>query len=80
MILISVLFIKYMQKNNNIAFKYFLICLFLNFTFVFGTYMILDNSDLMLRVTLDRVLFQTSGFYLFFLTFFIKNFQIRNYK
>lgn len=77
-ILTSLLLLKYLQKKTNLFFKYVLICLFLNFTFVMGTYMILGNLDLMLRVTLDRVIFQTSGFYLFFLIFLMNNFKFRN--
>ena len=51
--------------------RYFLICLFFNFITILGIYMGIKDIDFTLRVTLDRVLFQTSGFYLVLLLSFL---------
>ena len=56
----QIFFIK--KINQNV--KYFLTCLFLNLLVITGVYMGMEDIDFTLRVTLDRVLFQTSGFYL----------------
>ena len=52
------------SKKINQNVKYFLTCLFLNLIVITGIYMGMKDIDFILRVTLDRVLFQTSGFYL----------------
>ena len=58
-IFIQIFFLRKVSPNM----KYFLICLFLNLIIILGIYMGMKNIDFVLRVSLDRVLFQTSGFY-----------------
>ena len=58
-VFIQIFFLRKVNPNM----KYFLICLFLNLIIILGIYMGMKNIDFVLRVSLDRVLFQTSGFY-----------------
>ena len=52
----------FFKKNKAIS-VYFLYCLILNFLFLFSIFFIFEQFDFMLRVSLDRLIFQTSGFY-----------------
>ena len=63
----QIFFIKKIDQNV----KYFLTCLFLNLIVITVIYMGMEDIDFVLRVTLDRVLFQTSGFYLIILLSFV---------
>ena len=63
----QIFFVK--KINQNV--KYFLTCLLLNLIVITGIYMGIKDIDFILRVTLDRVLFQTSGFYLILLLSFL---------
>jgi len=63
-IFLSIFIQIFLLKTTNLNTKYFLICLTLNLLSIIGVYASFDNIDLMLKLTLDRVLFQTSGFYL----------------
>jgi len=56
--------------------RYFLICLFFNLTFLIGIFFTFKNFDFMLRVSLDRLMFQTSGFYLILTLFALDNLKI----
>jgi len=62
-IFLSIFIQIFLLKKIDVNIKYFLICLILNLLIIMGVYISQDNIDFMLRVTLDRVLFQTSGFY-----------------
>ncbi len=75
-ILISI-FIKifFKQKFNYIE-KYFSMCLFFNLTFLIGIFFSFQNLDFMLRVSLDRLIFQTSGFYLILILLTLDNLKI----
>jgi hypothetical protein len=44
--------------------KYFLVCLLFNLAFIISIFFTFNSFDFMLRVSLDRLLFQTSGFYI----------------
>jgi len=44
--------------------KYFLGCLLFNIAFIFSIFFTFNSFDFMLKVSLDRLLFQTSGFYI----------------
>jgi len=61
-----VLFFLISKKMNKI-FLYYACCLILNMGFIFAIFFTFTSFDLMLKVSLDRLLFQTSGFYIFFL-------------
>ena len=50
-------------------------CLFFNLTFLIE-YFFLQNLDFMLRVPLDRLIFQTSGFYLILILLTLDNLKI----
>jgi hypothetical protein len=63
-VLLSLFFQIFILKKIDNNTRYFLVCLILNIGIIFVVYIGLGNLDLNLRVTLDRVLFQTSGFYL----------------
>ncbi len=61
---LSVFFQIFIFKRIDLKKNYFLICLILNLLTIFAVYMSMGNINFMLKVTLDRVLFQTSGFYI----------------
>ena len=56
--------------------RYFLFCLFFNLIFLIGIFFTFNNFDFMLRVSLDRLMFQTSGFYLIFILLLLNNLKI----
>ena len=56
--------------------KYFLICLILNFSFIFAIFLTFPNLDFMLRLALDRLLFQTSGLYLILIIILMNNLRL----
>ena len=56
--------------------KYFLICLILNFSFIFAIFLTFPNLDFMLRLALDRLLFQTSGLYLILVVTLMNNLRL----
>jgi len=72
--LIQVFLLKKIDPNT----KYFSICLGLNLFSIMGIYATTNNIDLILKVTLDRVLFQTSGFYLVIFISLLNNKKIYN--
>jgi hypothetical protein len=72
--LIQVFLLKKIDPNT----KYFSICLILNLFSIMGIYANTNNIDLILKVTLDRVLFQTSGFYLVIFISLLNNKKIYN--
>ena len=56
---------KIFENKKNYHIKYFLYALILNVLFIYSVYLHDTNPDpIVLAVTLDRVMFQTSGFYL----------------
>jgi hypothetical protein len=73
LVLVSV-FIQlfFINKIDNHS-KYFLLCLILNLIFIVSIFFTFRNFDFMLKVSLDRLLFQTSGFYIILLLLTIKN-------
>ena len=62
-VFISVLFQLFFTKKIETYSKYYLGCLLLNLAFIFSIFFTFNSFDFMLRVSLDRLLFQTSGFY-----------------
>ena len=74
-IFISIFFLSFStQTNPNI--KYLIICLSINMVFIFSIFFTFKSFDFMLKVSLDRLLFQTSGFYIPLFLFFIRNFKL----
>jgi hypothetical protein len=72
-IILPAIFIKHKYIVKEI--KWLFIFFILNFLFIFFIYLNTDlNLEWHLRVSLDRVLFQTSGMYLILLTIFLKSF------
>jgi len=64
MVLFSLLFVKIFSKKESLNLKYFFYAFILNILLVYAIYVhdILE-VEYILSVTIDRVLFQTSGFY-----------------
>jgi len=65
LIFFSIIFNYFFNKNFKKLEKYFIICLFLNLCLFGAMFFTFRNFDAMLQVSLDRLLFQSSGFYLF---------------
>jgi len=66
----------FLKQKFNYNERYFLICLFFNLAFLIGIFFTFKNFDFMLTVSLDRLLFQTSGFYLIFILISLNNLNI----
>ena len=64
-------------KNNSIINSYFLSTLLINLFFIIFIFFAEKNLDFMLRVTLDRLLFQTSGFYLILFLLILSKIKIK---
>ena len=64
LVFISVLVQLFFTKKIETYSKYYLGCLLLNLAFIFSIFFTFNSFDFMLRVSLDRLLFQTSGFYI----------------
>ena len=75
-VLISALFHVFFIKKLEIVSKYLISCLILNFGFIMTIFLSFDQYEWYIRVTLDRLLFQTSGFYLIFFLIILKNLKI----
>ena len=56
--------------------KYFTVCILLNFGFIFTIFLNFSNIDFMLGLALDRLLFQTSGFYAILVLIFFNNLKL----
>ena len=61
---LSIFVQSFIFKKISLISNYFVISLVLNLLTIFAVYVTMGNIDFMLKVTLDRVLFQTSGFYI----------------
>ena len=70
----------FILKKIDFSTKYLIICLMLNLAIIIGIYSSFSNLDYLLRVTLDRVLFQTSGFYLISILMLLNIFNISSKK
>tara|TARA_B110000977_G_C11040555_1_gene478713 strand:- start:356 stop:1678 length:1323 start_codon:yes stop_codon:yes gene_type:complete len=66
-VFLSYLFFILISKKKDEIFSYYTCCLILNMGFIFTIFFTFNTFDLMLKVSLDRLLFQTSGFYIIFL-------------
>jgi hypothetical protein len=63
-IFISVFIQFFILKKIEINTKYFLFCLLFNLGFIVSIFFTFKSFDFLLKVSLDRLLFQTSGFYI----------------
>lgn len=77
-VMISLLFCWLLKINKSKNFQYFSLCLFLNLAFIISIFFTFKSFDFMLRVSLDRLLFQTSGFYITFLIYIFNKFKFFN--
>ena len=75
-VFLSYLFFILMSKKKNKIFLYYNYCLILNMGFIFAIFFTFNTFDLMLKVSLDRLLFQTSGFYIIFVFMSLKEMKI----
>ena len=66
----------FFKQKFNYNERYFLICLFFNLAFLIGIFFTFRSFDFMLKVSLDRLLFQTSGFYLVLILITLNNLNI----
>ena len=63
---------KYPRKNIVNFIAYFFI---LNFIFIYLTYMFkMDEVELLIKASMKRVIFQTSGFYFLIIIIYINNY------
>ena len=76
LIIISLITHIFFIRKIDIKFKFFISCLILNLGFISVLFFSFNNFDFMLRITLDRLLFQTSGFYLVLILMTINNLKI----
>ena len=78
--LFSLFFQIFILKKFNFYTKFFVVSFILNLLVIFGVYLSLGNIDSILRITLDRVLFQTSGLYLMIFICIINQVENKFYK
>ena len=71
--------IKIKTINDNLITRYFLYALILNLAIIYLIYLNIDQSSykFFLRVTLDRLIFQTSGFYLYIFIYFLNKINFK---
>ena len=77
-VLISAFFLVFFVKKLETISKYLMCCLILNFGFLMVIFLSFYSYEWYIRVTLDRLLFQTSGFYLIFFLIIMKKIKILN--
>ena len=81
LIILAILCLQFIfLKNNTTIFKYYLWCLLINLLFIFSIFFTFKSFDFMLRLSLDRLLFQTSGFYLILFILALNKIKINFYK
>ena len=80
LIIFSTFYLITKFKDNNSMTKYFTYVLLLNILFLFAVYLHdpVKDYEFILSVTLDRLIFQTSGFYLINIIFLINKLKIEN--
>tara|TARA_B100000795_G_scaffold168142_1_gene126590 strand:- start:2871 stop:4196 length:1326 start_codon:yes stop_codon:yes gene_type:complete len=77
--ILSLLLIKTKNNKDKEIIKYFIYALVLNLIIIYPIYLNISSSsyDFVLRVTLDRLLFQTSGFYLIIFIYLLNNSKLK---
>ena len=76
LIFIPIIINIFFKKKFIFIERYFLFCLFFNLIFLIGIFFTFKSFDFMLRVSLDRLMFQTSGFYLIFILLTLDSLKI----
>ena len=78
-VIIALFLTKFKNMNDNGIIKYFLYALILNLIVIYPIYMSFNSNsyEFFLRVTLDRVIFQTSGFYLIIFIYLLNNSKLK---
>ena len=67
-------YILYNYPKKNII-NFIIFFLILNFVFIYLTYMFkMDEVELLIKASMKRVIFQTSGFYFLIIIVFINNY------
>ena len=79
-IFISII-LSLLEKKNHYQFKYVYIFFIINILFVYSLMIFIclnhhSSCELVSKVSLDRIIFQTSGFYLVFIIIFLTNKKI----
>ena len=74
LIFFSMFFIFY-NKSIDDKVKYLIQCIVFNLLFLYGAFMTFSAIDYMLRLALDRLLFQTSGFYIIIFLLLLNKFH-----
>ena len=81
LILFSIFLVSKFDKKNHNLIKYFTYALILNIFFIYAVYLHDYNpSEFILSVTLDRVIFQTSSFYILMFIFLLNKSKLINSK
>ena len=75
-VLLSIVLSLFLVKKNK-ELTYLISCFILNMCFIFAAFFSFVGFDFMLRVSLDRLLFQTSGFYIISLSILINHLKIK---
>lgn len=73
LIFISIIFKLKLNYNFKTIEKYFIICLIINLIIFIAIFFTFNDLNLYLTVALDRLLFQSSGFYLVLILYFLNN-------
>ena len=77
-IIFSFLVTNIFYGKKNIFIKYFFYAFVLNIFFIYAVYLHGSSSEFVLSVTLDRLMFQTSGFYLLMIIFLLNKSKFQN--
>ena len=75
-VLLSIVLSLFLVKKNK-ELTYLISCFILNMCFIFAAFFSFVGFDFMLRVSLDRLLFHTSGFYIISLSILINHLKIK---
>ena len=79
-IIFSSLLLFYRKNTFDLKVKYFFFSFLLNIIFIYCAFINFDNLDFYLKVSLDRLLFQTSGFYIILVLILIDNYKLQIFK
>lgn len=79
MLIFFSLFLIFYKKMSNQVIKYSVQCLIINLLFLCSSFMTFGSIDWMLSVALDRLFFQTSGFYLIIFIFLFNKFDFKKF-
>ena len=79
LIILSFLFVNNFNKKNSSLIKYFFYAFILNIFLIYAVYLHEPNQyEFILSVTLDRLMFQTSGFYILVFILLLNKSKLKN--